>query len=137
LNPTDSYQWNVFALALMVWKEARSEDFQAKLAVAYVAVTRAANARWWGGPSITSVIFKKEQFSSLTNAGDPNLIQWPADTDSSWNDSINAAKAAIAKSSTNPAPNADSYVSGTAEPDWIPKATLVATIGAFRFYQTI
>ena len=137
MNPQDSYQWNVFALALCIWREARGESFEAKLAVGYVVITRANLSRWWGGPSITSVIFHKEQFSSLTHAGDPNLTQWPSDTDTTWGDSINAAKQAIAKSAVNPAPDADSYVSGTVEPEWIASATFIAKIGAFRFYRTV
>ena len=87
-------------------------------------------------PVVTSVIFKREQFSSMTNAGDPNLVEWPADTDTSWNDSINAAKAAIAKSAPNPAPNADHYYSGQIVPNWAATATFIAEIGAFKFFRT-
>ena len=137
MTPDDQYNCNVVFLALMVWREARGESFDAKLAVAYVACARAIKGGWWGG-TIMAVLFKKDQFSSMTYPGDPNLVQWPQPTDYTWNDSLNAAKQAIAKSVVNPAPNADSYFSvDIPEPSWAQKATFVAQIDHFKFYRTV
>ena len=137
MTPTDAYNWNVFALALCVWREARGEQFPAKLAVAYVVCTRAAKPRWWG-ETITSVIFHEAQFSSMTHTGDPNLVEWPKDADYSWTDSISAAKQAINKSVPNPTPDADSYYdTSIGAPPWATDAGFIGELGKLRFYRTV
>lgn len=135
MNPDTQYSLNMTFLALCVWREARGEIYTAKLAVAYVALTRVAKGGWWGD-SLMSVLFKPEQFSSLTHAGDPNLIQWPKPYDPFWEDSVQASVAAISKTVPNPAPEADSYFSGTVEPYWAAKSTFIASVGAFKFFKT-
>lgn len=137
MSPDNQYSVNMTLLALCIWREARGESYVAKLAVAFSVLTRVKRGGWWGN-SIQSVIAKPLQYSSMTHAGDPNLIKYPLEGDPSWNDSVQAATATISGSVPNPAPEADSYIDGSiASPLWADKAKLVASIGAFRFFQTV
>ena len=137
MTPDDQYHCNVVFLALTIWREARGETFDAKLAIGYVVCKRVMVGGWWG-TTIMGVIAKKEQFSSMSHAGDPNLVEWPSPTDYTWTDSLNAAKQAIAKSAANPAPNADSYYSiDIPEPTWASKSQFVAQIDHLKFYRTV
>jgi spore germination cell wall hydrolase CwlJ-like protein len=137
MSPDDQYWVNVVFLALAVWREASNQTFEAKLAVAFVVCARAIKGGWWGA-TIMGVIAKKEQFSSMTHIGDPNLVRWPQPTDYAWTDSINAAKQAIAKSAANPAPNADSYLDTSIPlPTWAEKATFIAQIDQLKFFRTV
>jgi len=136
VNPDQQMWTNIVLLALVVWRESRGEIYTAKLAVAYSVLTRAKKGGWWGN-SIQSCIAKPLQYSSMTHAGDPNLIKYPIDGDPFWNDSMQAATAAISGSVPNPATGSDSYIDNTiVPPPWAEKAKLVATVGNFRFYQT-
>lgn len=136
MNPDSQYSVNMTFLALCVWRESRGEIYTAKLAVAYSVLTRVAKGGWFGD-SLMSVLFKPEQYTSLTHEGDPNLVKYPKQDDPFWADSVQAAVAAISKTVPNPAPDADSYFSGTVEPDWATKATFIASVGAFKFYWTV
>jgi spore germination cell wall hydrolase CwlJ-like protein len=136
VNSDSAYWSNVILLALCAWREARGEIYTAKLAVAYTVVTRVAHGGWWGA-SIMGVLRCPDQYTSLTHAGDPNLVAWPAPADPFWADSVQAAVAALSRSVPNPAPMADSYFSGDVEPYWAASATFVAQVGDFRFYRTV
>ena len=136
VNPDSAYWSNVILLALCVYREARGEIYTAKLAVAYTVVTRAAHGGWWGD-SIMSVLRCPDQYTSMTHAGDPNLVVLPGPADPFWDDSVQAARAALSKSVPNPAPGSDSYYSGDVVPYWAASATLVGQVGDFRFYRTV
>lgn len=129
-------------LALTVWREARGEVAEAKLAVAYSILQRVAHPRWWGN-SVQTVVGMKWQYSSLTAPGDPNLIQWPPDDQSisgkSWADCVAAAYAAINHTILNPVPNADSYydVSIKQVPKWATLDGFIKQVGRLRFHRTI
>lgn len=45
--------------ALTIWGEARGAGYDGMAAVAWVIMHRAANPRWWGGPSLQSVCQKR------------------------------------------------------------------------------
>lgn len=137
MNPDQQLSANIVLLGLVVWRESRGEPYEAKLAVAFSVLTRVKHPSWWGN-SIQSVIAKPLQYSSMTHAGDPNLVKYPVEGDTDWNDSIQASTAAISGSVPNPAPTADSYIDNSiAPPPWALKAALVAEIGHFRFYRTV
>jgi spore germination cell wall hydrolase CwlJ-like protein len=137
VSPDDPFNTILFMLALMTWREARSEGFTAMLAVAYIPNTRAEKGGWFGG-SLLACIEKPYQFSSMTTPRDPQLTTWPTLTDPSWDDALLAAKSAIAKSQVNPAPEADSYYStDIAPPSWATPENFVVQIGKLRFFKTV
>lgn len=122
-------------LALTVWREARGESYDCKLAVAYSILQRVKLRRWYGD-TITEVIFKKWQYSSMTAPRDPNLVDWPKSDDQSWIDSLGAAQQAVQEKGLNPAPGADSYFSANiAPPDWALPADFILQIDHIRFYD--
>jgi N-acetylmuramoyl-L-alanine amidase len=135
VTATAQYWVNIVFLALTVWREARGEEYLAKLAVAYSILERVAHPKWWGD-DLMSVVFKRLQYSSMTHAGDPNLIDWPQAADSTWSDSMIAAMAATGKGAANPAPGADSYFDDSiAPPSWAKPEMFVLKIGRLNFYN--
>lgn len=135
MNPDQAYWSNIVFLALVVWRESRGEIYTAKLAVAFSIMERVKHSKWWGN-DLYSVIFKRFQYSSMTNKGDPNLVAWPTMTDPAWVDSMQASVAALAGSVKNPAPGADSYFdTSIAPPVWAKPEQFVIQIGSLRFYN--
>ena len=67
-------------LAICTWREARGEGQEGMRAVAHVIRNR-VHAGWgdWD-----DVITKKNQFSSISLAGDSQLLVWPDDDDASF-----------------------------------------------------
>lgn len=127
-------------LALTVWREARNESYTAKLAVAYVVMTRVEHPSWWGH-DVESVLFAPMQFSSMTDPHDPQLTRWPhALRDApAWNDCLKAAASALFKQEPNPAPNATHYFSPPIEkpPTAWGDVEHVADYGRLHFYHLL
>jgi N-acetylmuramoyl-L-alanine amidase len=137
VNPDAQSWWNILLMGLMVWREARGESYDAKLAVAYTVITRVANKRWWGD-SISAVVTKPYQYSSMTAPRDPQLTIYPQVGDPSFAESVQAAQAAISKGAANPAPEADSYFDDSiTPPSWAKPENFCAKIGRLNFYRTI
>lgn len=123
-------------LALLVWREARGEVRQAKIAVAFSVLNRVDNPKWWG-TSLGAVIAKKWQYSSMAAPGDPNLIQYPLPHDLSFQDSMSAVNAVLTGTVRNPVPGADSYFDvSISPPAWAKPEQFVQQVGAFRFFNT-
>lgn len=74
-----------FYMAFCVYREARGEQLRlARIAVAWSIMERANHPRWWGS-TISGVVTKPWQYSSLTDPKDPQLSKvWPLPTDPSW-----------------------------------------------------
>ena len=132
--PADAYSFVLLALA--VWREARGESTTAKLAVAWSIHNRAAHPKWWGGPSLSSVVLCHDQYSSF-NPTDPNATKWPAETDPSWKDSLQAAELVWAQAVADPTGGATSYFSGDTVPTWAGAMTHTVDVGAFHFYRAV
>ena len=78
-------------LALCIWREARSESIEAKMAVASVIRNRCALAPQQGfGRTTSENILKFPSFSE----GDKNADKYPMLNDPSWHDSLQAAQLA-------------------------------------------
>jgi spore germination cell wall hydrolase CwlJ-like protein len=124
-------------LALMVWREVRNEDPAVKLAVAYVAVTRAERpGKDWWGDSILAVLAAPKQFSSMTHPSDPQLTWFPRE-DAKWDTCLQAACAALFKLEPNPMPGATYYFSPpvTSPPkDWGVRE-YVGKLGVISFFK--
>jgi spore germination cell wall hydrolase CwlJ-like protein len=121
-------------LALAVWREARGEERIGQTAVAISILNRVHRPSWWG-KSVMEVLFKKWQYSSLTDPHDPQLVAWPKD-DPTWKQCLQVASDAIDGLSPDPAPGADSYFDQSiAPPIWAKKEMFVCKIGHLSFYN--
>ena len=126
--------YELFMLALCIWREASNQSHAAKVGVGRVIGNRAAHPAWWGR-TIVEVIVHKWQFSGMTAAGDPNLIRWPTEEDPSWADAQAAAKESLDVNSTDSTNGAVDYFTAplTAPPaEWGP-VTITATIDGVTF----
>jgi spore germination cell wall hydrolase CwlJ-like protein len=105
-----------------------------KLAVAYSILNRVEKPSWWGS-DIMSVVFKKWQYSSLTNPKDPQLTTWP-EPGKVWEDCLNACNDAMNKTIPNPVPHADSYYdTSIPRPKWAIAESYVGSVGRMNFYN--
>ena len=121
-------------LALCLWREARGESHDAKIAVAYSIMTRLASPSW--GNSVHSVLFQRLQYSSLTYKDDPQLTTWPSDTDPSWEECMSVADTVLHRRVPNPIDGADSYHDTSIKPpSWGTPERFVKQIGRLMFYK--
>ncbi len=124
-------------LALTLWREARSEPHDGKVAVAWSILNRVRRPSWWGN-DVMSVVTKKWQYSSLTDPNDKQLTRWPESKDASWWECVQIARDLVHGANLpNLAPGADSYyaVSMPVPPKWATPETFVAQVGGHRFYN--
>ena len=125
-------------LAIDIWREAQNQTHDAKVGVGNVVCNRAAHPGWWGH-TVVEVITHKWQFTSMTGAGDPNLIKWPQETDPSWVDSLSAAQQVLAPHAEDNTGGAVYYYSTplTTPPSAWGPVTETAQIGAMHFCKSI
>lgn len=123
-------------LALVAWREARGESQDAQVAVAWSVMNRVARPKWWG-KTISQVVGKAWQYSSMTNPNDPQATRaWPLDTDPSWQLALGVAKAVLEGTVENPLPGADSYYdTSILAPSWTTGARFCGQIGKLRFFD--
>ncbi len=120
-------------LALAIWREARNQPHAAKLGVAHVIRNRCAMAPAQGfHSSISANVLKPWAFSSF-NQGDPNSAKYPRPDDSSWIDSLAAARSA----EPDPTGAAVFYFSPplSAPPHAWGEVEYTARIGQLSFYR--
>jgi N-acetylmuramoyl-L-alanine amidase len=139
MDPISEYVNDVFYLALVTWREARGEPYLGQLAVAYSVMNRVERPAWWGD-TVAKVVWKKWQYSSMTDPKDAQLAKLPTPYEAigwqSWQNCLRAAQVAYNKESPNPAPGADSYYAvSIAAPRWADDKKFVCQIGAHRFYN--
>ena len=126
--------YDLFLLALCIWREARNQTLDAKLGVAYTVINRVNHPSWWG-TDIISVILKPFQFSSF-NRNDPNAIKLPVMQDLSWVASLDAANDAINRTKPDPTNGATYYHDNSIEPpSWVKEATFLCQIDSLLFYR--
>lgn len=130
---------DVSLLALVVWREARGEPRLGKLAVAYSILNRVARPSWWGS-DVSTVAWKKWQYSSMTDPRDLQLAKLPTPYVKAgwemWQESLEVALRAYLREEENPAPGADSYFADTiAPPKWADPSKFVVKIGHHSFYD--
>lgn len=122
-------------MALTLWREARGESALCKTAVAHSILNRVNRPSWWGR-DVMGVIFKKWQYSSLTDPKDPQLTKWPAKDDVSWQECLVITDKVLRGLLDNPAPGADSYHDiSIPAPKWATEETFVIQIGRIRFHN--
>jgi len=126
---------DIIFLALAVWREARGEDIVCQIGVAHSILNRVKRPAWWG-TDIQSVVFKKWQYSSLTDPNDPQLTTWPRADDWSWKQCLKVANDTISGVTVNPVPGADSYHDiSIPPPKWATNENFVGQIGRILFYN--
>jgi len=122
-------------LTLTVWREARGEPVAVKAAVAHSILNRVNRPSWWG-KDIMGVVFKKWQYSSLTDPKDPQLTTWPKADETAWQECLVIASNVMKGLLENPVPGADSYYDISIQaPYWAKDEAFVCQIGRVRFYN--
>jgi len=122
-------------LALTIYREARGEPRDGKIGVAMTCLNRVSRPSWWG-KDIMGVLFKKWQYSSLTDPKDKQLTIWPVSGGALWNECLQIACDALDGKLENPVPGADSYYdTSILPPKWTDSARFVAKIGRLVFYD--
>lgn len=125
-------------LALAIWREARGESIEAKMAVASVIRNRCAMAPAEGFHStVSGNILKPWAFSSF-NQGDAQCEKYPAITDPSWHDSLEAANISNAGHSADRSNGAVFYHDDSiGVPSAWGRVEQTASIGRLRFYRLV
>ena len=125
---------DVVFLALVIWREARGESMIGKIAVAHSVLNRVNKPKWWG-KSVLEVLFKKLQYSSVTDPHDKQLTTWPQ-KNPLWNECKAIAFGVLAGEMENPVPCADSYHDiSIPSPYWAEPDMFVRQIGRLKFYN--
>ncbi|WP_299393309.1 cell wall hydrolase [Pelagibius sp.] len=134
-------QQDVDVLARTVYGEARGEQMQGKLAVAYVIMNRVRadlhgdeKPDWWG-EGIVGVCLRDRQFSCW-NHNDPNRtkLMTVGPDDKAFAECIGAALMAIHRLQPDPTDGADHYLASHAWADWA-KGRPFVSIGRHRFFH--
>jgi spore germination cell wall hydrolase CwlJ-like protein len=130
---------DTYLLALVCWREARGEPADGQVALCYSIMNRVRNPSWWGD-SVASVVWKKWQYSSMTDPNDPQHRPEPRPDDprgwAQWLQCLDIAIQVYNKEVHNPAPGADSYFADSIPPPkWADPKKLVVKIGHHSFYD--
>lgn len=121
-------------LALTLWREARGESRDAKIAVAHSIINRTLSPSW--GDTIMSVLFQRLQYSSLTHSLDPQLSVWPKESDASWDECLQIAHDVLEGTIQSNIDKADSYHDTSIQPpNWASPQSFIKQIGKLRFYR--
>jgi spore germination cell wall hydrolase CwlJ-like protein len=126
--------WNRALLALVVWREARGEPLEGKLAVANVIRNRVEAThlpdQW------DNIMERKWQFSSLTAPGDGMLVQWPLPSDPTWVDSMGVAERVYTLGNCDNTQGATFYANlSVVDPPWAHTMTETVKIGHHTFFR--
>jgi spore germination cell wall hydrolase CwlJ-like protein len=131
----DDKAYQEIMLALLIWREARSEPYAGQVAVACTVRDRVVHPKWWGNDYI-SVITKKWQYSSIAAPNDQQLILYPQAGDEKFKVCLGVASGVIAGILKHPMPSSDSYYATyIPAPDWATPDKLVGKIGQHNFYN--
>lgn len=137
----EAYQFGL--LPLVLWREARNQNYLAMLGVAWVVKNRVASPRWWGSdyPSVILKHFKSiYQFTSFDEA-DPNSTAFPRGTEPAWVKCLEAAVDAFKGKEPDPTLGATHYFDKSLDnnpPAWANSSMIyTADLGAFHFYREL
>lgn len=121
-------------LALVLWRECRGESREAKVAVAHSIMNRLASPSW--GNTLMNVVFQRLQYSSMTHSQDPQLTNWPLDSDRSWQECLEVASDVLEGKVLSNVEKADSYHDTSIKPpNWATPQSFVKQIGKLKFYR--
>jgi len=119
--------------ALTAWRENRGGGIPGMQSVLDVLLNRAAKR----GTSVYAEAVRKWQFSSMTAAGDPNLILFPPDTDQQWQEALALALQAASGALEDITGGATSYYALTmpTAPYWAASMTKTCEIAGQVFFR--
>ncbi len=126
----------VDTLARTLYGEARAEELEGLVAVAWVVKNRAAQPCWWGN-SIESVCLKAWQFSCW-NEDDPNLPKMQAATleDSVYRRCFAAAVLVLQGDIPDPTEGSTHYVNpDIVMPSWTDHMLETVQVGRHQFFK--
>ena len=119
-----------FAIALCVWREARSESLLGKLLVAQVIENRVTDSRW--PETYIGVITQPLQFSAF-NKNDSQVNKYPKEDDRDWLDCVAAADLVL--SAPKQLTNANHYHARNVNPSWADSRRITNIEGGHIFYR--
>lgn len=126
---------DTFYLAFVAWREARGESDEAKLGVMHTVLNRVAKPGWWGN-TVSTVVTKPWQYSSLTDAKDVQLTKWPTDKDATWLTCLDQANGCLAGLEDDPTRGATHYFDDSiAPPYWAKPEAFTVKLGRLNFYK--
>ncbi len=136
IEPTDLRAcYEVTMLALLIWREARGQSIEGQIQVGYTVKNRIDHPKWWGKDWI-EVIFKKWQYSSLTDPRDRQLTRWPGSNEESWLQAISIAYNIYYGTVHPKYKSADSYYDDSIRPPrWATRDKMLGKIGRIVFYN--
>ena len=119
--------------ALTAWRENRGGGVVGMQSVINVLVNRATHR----GTDVYSEAVRRLQFSSMTAAGDPNLILFPTDNDPQWLEALTLASQASRGSLDDITEGSTSYyaASMSTPPYWAASMTRTVTIEGQIFFK--
>ncbi len=124
-------------MALCAWREARHEGAEAMAGVCHTILNRSKKPGWWGN-SVVNCIRQRNQFTSMTFLGDPQLTLYPDVADPNWKTALGIAGKAIEGTLDDPTNGATYYYDATLDrnpPWWSTNGSTyhTANIGQLRF----
>lgn len=124
----------VFCLARNAFWEARNQDDEGRLAVAFVTLNRARSKSFPG--TICEVVWQRKQFS-WTHDGKRDEIPPVRVHDGTWERTVRVVLRALSPYTDDPTNGALFYHAGYVEPPWTQDIgmTAVLTIGDHTFYR--
>jgi Cell Wall Hydrolase len=128
---------------LCIWREARGQSLAVKTAIWHVIQNRTTDAQRRWPRTISGVIQQHMQFSSMTAAGDPNLVAWPVEPipgqtgSDDWTAFLDCQTAVESPLAADPTNGANMYESEPPDnpPYWVKDATLTLDLVNTRFYR--
>jgi N-acetylmuramoyl-L-alanine amidase len=126
--------WFTAVLALVLWREARGETHDGRVAIANVIRHRVLATHL--DDAWEDVIQKKWQFSSLTAPGDATLVQWPKQPDAGFEDCMTIATATLGGDIVDNTDGATHYANlSVCDPTWAHTMTQTVKIGHHTFFK--
>ena len=124
--------------AMLIFGEARGEEWAGKVGVGWTVQNRATHPRWWG-KDLRGVILKPMQFSCL-NANDPNrhklLSPLAYDSPETWEACLTIAQGIVAGGIPDNTDTSDHYIDSSIDPPkWADPKKLTVIIGKLSFYR--
>jgi N-acetylmuramoyl-L-alanine amidase len=127
---------DLFMVSLCIFREARGEVHDGKVAVGCVIRNRVQHPGWYGKDWF-SVVTKPWQFSSF-NKGDPNSIVFGAYTDPIWLECVGVASDVMADNLADITNGATFYFDKSLDanpPDWSKTYKHTADVANFHCYS--
>jgi hypothetical protein len=132
--------WQVYQLALTLWREARNQPREAIIAAGCSIRNRTKVSAWWNGHAINdyvAVTLFPDQYSCF-NHGDANAELLPKSTDPIFPMCLDVAEGVYSLATADVTAGATHYFDSSLfgkPPEWAAEMTFTVQVGAFWFYR--